>query len=307
MRAPDPSSVRIPGPWTHRAVSANGIRQHVVECGAGPLVVLLHGFPEFWWSWHHQLPALAERGFRAVAVDLRGYGDTDKPPRGYDLWTLAGDVAGLIGALGETRAHVVGHDWGGLIGWTVAALHPRRVRSLTAVAAPHPLAVRSAFVRDLRGQGRATAGYALGFQVPRWPERALCADDGARVEAIMRRWAGPEWVESDDFADAAARCRSAIRVPGVVHSAMEYYRWALRSQFRGDGRRFAAAVARPVDAPVLQVHGALDPCLLPGTAARSARWAEGGYRSEVLAGVGHFPHQERPAATTALLAEFLAP
>lgn len=305
MRAPDPSSVRVPGPWTHREVSANGIRQHIVECGDGPLVVLLHGFPEFWWSWRHQLVGLAERGFRAVAVDLRGYGDTDKPPRGYDLWTLAGDAAGLIGALGETRAHLVGHDWGGLIGWTVAALHPRRVRTFTAVAAPHPLAVRSAFVRDLRGQGRATAGYALAFQVPRRPERVLVRDGGARVEAIMRAWAGPEWAATDDFADAVTRCRSAIAVPGVAHCAMEYYRWALRSQFRGDGRGYAAAVSRPVEAPVLQVHGELDPCLLPSTAVRSARWAGREFRTELLPGVGHFPHQERPERTTELLAGIL--
>ncbi|MDN5751050.1 MAG: alpha/beta hydrolase, partial [Pseudonocardia sp.] len=156
MRPPDPSSVRLPGPWAHRSISANGIRLHVTECGDGPLVVLLHGFPEFWWTWRHQLVGLAARGYRAVAVDLRGYGDSDKPPRGYDLWTLAGDVAGLIGALGESRAHVVGHDWGALIGWTVAAVHPRRVRSLAVLGGPHPLAVRGAVVVDPRGQGRAT-------------------------------------------------------------------------------------------------------------------------------------------------------
>ncbi len=298
--------MRLPGPWTHRSVSANGIRLHVAECGAGPLVVLLHGFPEFWWTWRHQLVGLAQRGYRAVAVDLRGYGDSDKPPRGYDLWTLAGDVSGLIGALGESRAHVVGHDWGGLIGWTVAAIHPRRVRTLTAVGAPHPLAVRNAVVGDLRGQGRATFSYALAFQAPRWPERALRVDDGARVEAIMRGWSGPEWAASEDFAEAAAHCRRAIQVPGTAHCAMEYYRWALRSQFRGDGRRFAAAVSRPATAPVLQIHGALDPCLLESTARRSVRWAGDRYRHEVLAGTGHFPHQERPERTTDLLATHLA-
>jgi pimeloyl-ACP methyl ester carboxylesterase len=228
---PDPSSVRLPGPWTHRNVSANGIRLHVAECdGGGPLVVLLHGFPEFWWSWRHQIAALAERGYRVVAADLRGYGDSDKPPRGYDLWTLAGDVAGLVRALGEPRAHLVGHDWGGLVAWTVTALHPRLVRSLTALAAPHPLALRSAMLRNPRGQGRATARYALGFQLPRWPERSLLTDDGARVERIMRAWAGPEWAASADFAAAAAHYRSAVQVPGTVHSAMEYYRWAARSQ-----------------------------------------------------------------------------
>lgn len=286
-------------------MSANGIRMHVAECGEGPLVVLLHGFPEFWWSWRHQLTALAARGYRAVAVDLRGYGDSDKPPRGYDLWTLAGDVAGLIRALGEPRAHIVGHDWGGLIGWTVTALHPRLVQSLAVLAAPHPLAVRSAVVRDLRGQGWATASYALGFQLPRWPEHSLRADDGARVEKIMRAWAGAGWAASDDFAVAVAANRRAIQLPGVAHSAMEYYRWALRSQVRIEGRRFAAAVARPASVPVLQIHGADDPCLLVRTAEASRRWAGPAHRLEVLPATGHFPHQENPLVVDALLAAFL--
>jgi pimeloyl-ACP methyl ester carboxylesterase len=303
---PDASSLRLPGPWTHRAVSANGIRLQVAECdGGGPLVVLLHGFPEFWWSWRHQLPLLAERGYRVVAVDLRGYGGSDKPPRGYDLWTLAGDVAGLIRALGEPRAHLVGHDWGGLIAWTVTALHPRLVLSLSAVAAPHPLAVRATIVRDPRGQGRATARYAAAFQLPRWPERSLRRHDGARVERILRGWSAPEWAGSDDFADAVGHYRRAIQVTGVVHSALEYYRWALRSQVRAEGRRFAAAVARPPAVPVLQVHGALDPCLLASTAAASQRWAGPEHRLHVMAGTGHFPHEERPAETTALLTDFL--
>jgi pimeloyl-ACP methyl ester carboxylesterase len=290
----------------HRGISANGIRLHVAECGQGPLVVLLHGFPEFWWSWRHQLTGLADAGYRAVAVDLRGYGDSDKPPRGYDLWTLAGDVAGLVRALGEREARIVGHDWGGLIGWTVAALHPRLVHSLAVVAAPHPRAVRRAVLRDPRGQGRATARYALGFQLPRWPERSLRVDGAARVERIMRAWAGPAWAASGDFADAVERNRAAMLVPGVAHCAMEYYRWAARSQLRAEGRRFARAVTRPADLPVLQVHGADDPCLLERTAAGSARWAGADFRSEVLPATGHFPHQERPVAVTELLTAFLA-
>ncbi|WP_338051494.1 alpha/beta hydrolase [Pseudonocardia acidicola] len=287
-------------------MSANGIRLHVVESGQGPLVVMLHGFPEFWWSWRHQLAGLAEAGYRAVAVDLRGYGDSDKPPRGYDLWTLAGDVAGLIRALGESEARIIGHDWGGLIGWTAAALHPRLVHSLAVVAAPHPLAVRNAVVRDPGGQGRATLGYALGFQLPRWPERSLRADDGARVERIMRSWAGPAWSASDDFAEAAARNRQAIQIPAVAHCAMEYYRWALRSQLRAEGRRFAAAVARPTAMPVLQVHGSADPCLLERTARASTRWVGDDPDMRVLPGIGHFPHQECPATVTGLIADFLA-
>ncbi len=283
-------------------MSANGIRLHVAECGDGPLVVLLHGFPEFWYAWRHQLVGLAERGYRAVAVDLRGYGDTDKPPRGYDLWTLAGDIAGLVPALGEDRAAIVGHGWGGVVGWTVAALHPRRVRALVAVAAPHPLAIRRAVVREPRGQGRALAPVA-GFQLPRWPERVLRVDDG--VERFMRGWAGAGWQASEDFAAAAARYRAAARIPGVAYCAMEYYRWAVRSQLRAEGRRFAAAVARPAEVPVLGLHGADDRWLFPRTAAASTPWAGESHVLDVLPGVGHFPHEERPAAMTARIADFL--
>ena len=284
-------------------MSANGIRLHVAECdGGGPLVVLLHGFPEFWWAWRHQLPALAEGGFRVVAPDLRGYGESDKPPRGYDLWTLAGDVAGLIRALGDSQAHLVGHGWGGLIAWTVTALHARLVLSLTTLGAPHPLAVRSAVVRDPRGQGVATARYAAAFQLPRWPERSLRRDGGARVARILRDWSASEW---DDLPEAAGHYRRAIQVTGVVHSALEYYRWAARSQLRAEGRRFAAAVARIPTVPVLQVHGADDPCVLVRTAQASGRWAGTEHRVEVMPGTGHFPHEEHPATTTGLLAEAL--
>jgi pimeloyl-ACP methyl ester carboxylesterase len=307
---PDAASVRLPGPWQHRDISANGIRLHVAECGppGGPLVVLLHGFPEFWWTWRRQLPALADTGLRAVAVDLRGYGDSDKPPRGYDLWTLAGDVAGLIRALGEPSAHIVGHGWGGMIGWTVTALHPRLVAGLAVLGAPHPLAVRRNVVRDPRGQGRAVLagrGHVLAAQVPRRPEYRLRADDGAHVERLMRQRGGADWVDTDDFAVSVEGNRRAMQVAGVAHSALEYYRWAVRSQVRAEGRRFAGAVARRPTVPVLQVHGADDPYLLERTAAASRRWAGPHRRYEVLAATGHFPHHEQPAAVTDLLREFL--
>ena len=304
MAAPEPSSVRVDGPWTHRDVHANGTRFHVAEVdGGGPLVLLLHGFPEFWWSWRHQLSALAAGGARAVAVDLRGYGDSDKPPRGYDGWTLAGDVAGLVRALGAERAVLVGHDWGGLVAWSTAALHPRLVSGLGVVAAPHPVALRRAVRREPLGQGRASA-YAVTYQLPRWPERLLVRDDAAEVEAVIRRWSGPQWTASPEFAEVAARNRSAMQVPGVVHSAMEYYRWALRSQVRGEGHRFATDLAAPVRVPVLQLHGALDPCLLPATAVASAPWAPD-RELELLDGVGHFPHQEVPDVVTAALLRLL--
>ncbi|HEY0636266.1 MAG TPA: alpha/beta hydrolase [Pseudonocardiaceae bacterium] len=296
--------MRVPGPWLHRDVSANGIRLHTAELGTGPLVLLLHGFPEFWWSWRHQLTGLADAGFRAVAVDLRGYGDSDKPPRGYDGWTLAGDIAGLVRALGERTAAVVGHDWGGLLAWTVATLHPRLVRSIVPVSAPHPLAVRRATVRHVRRQG-LTSRYALGFQLPIWPERRLRRDGGAHVERILRAWAGPRWAAEPEFAEVVARNREAMLIPGAAHSALEYYRWAGRSQLRTEGRRFVATMNRPVTVPVLQLHGVDDPCLLESTARLSAEWGGPAYAYRALPDVGHFPHQEAAAATTELLTAFL--
>src|ERR1700755_2451167 len=125
-RPPDEESIRLDGPWTHRTVRANGIALHVAELGTGPLVLLLHGFPQFWWAWRQQMIDLADAGFRAVAVDLRGYGASDKPPRGYDAPTLAADVAALVTSLGSSDAMVVGTDVGGTLAWTMAAC-PSRV------------------------------------------------------------------------------------------------------------------------------------------------------------------------------------
>jgi len=303
VRPPDPSTVRIDGPWTHRDVSANGIRLHIAEAGTGPTVLLLHGFAEFWWTWRHQLRALADAGFHAVAADLRGYGDSDKPPRGYDAWTLAGDVAGLVRALGERRAHLAGHAWGGMLAWTAAALHPRLVESVSVLGGAHPLALRAAIGRRA-GQARA-AGHLFGFQIPMRPERRLVADEAAAVEELMRAWSGPAWPRTDDFADTARVFRQAMLVPGVAHSALEYYRWAFRAQFRGEGRRFTSAVRNRVAAPVLQLHGDADSCVLPETARASSAWHGPHSRFETLAGVGHFPQLEDPERTSKALVTFL--
>src|SRR6195952_1137285 len=196
MAPPDPSVTRIDGPWRHRDVHANGIRFHVVEATPDdqaapatslPLVIMLHGFGSFWWSWRHQLRGLT--GARVVAVDLRGYGGSDKPPRGYDGWTLAGDTAGLVRALGHETATLVGHADGGLVCWATSVLHPRAVRAIAVVSSPHPIALRtSALTR--RDQGLALLPGMLRYQLPFWRGRVLPRHDAAELEALVRSRAG---------------------------------------------------------------------------------------------------------------------
>lgn len=278
----------VDGPWTHRDISANGIRLHVAELGTGPLVVLLHGFPEFWWSWRHQLTALADAGYRVVAPDLRGYGASDKPPRGYDAMTLAGDVAGLVRALGERDAAIVGHDWGATIAWTVAATHPAVLRRLGAISAPHPLRWLGATMAS-SGQRRAL-GHVARFQMPWHPERWLVRHDAQHVGDLLREWGAPGFPDEE----TERRCRDAMQIVAAPHCALEYFRWAVRSLPRNDGHRFRQTLHRPVAVPTLQLHGALDTCVLPATASGSGRYVAASYEWRLLDNAGHFPHEETP-------------
>ncbi|HEY5137216.1 MAG TPA: alpha/beta hydrolase [Candidatus Nanopelagicales bacterium] len=293
---PEPLEViRAEGPWTHRDVVANACRFHVVEAGGGPLVVLLHGFPTFWWTWRHQLRSLAAAGYRVVAMDLRGYGGSDHTPHGYDPLTLAADVAGVVRTLGEPSAVVVGQGWGGVVAWTAAAQHPDVVRGLVAVGMPHPVLLRNAFIGD-PGQ-RRLGRYAIGFQRPFVPEHQLTRDDAALVETYLRRWSGSDWPDQE----TADVYRAAMLVPNTAHCAVEFHRWAVRSIPRRDGRRFQSAVAAPVQVPVLQIHGRLDGAVLPSSVNGSEHYAAAGYSRVDLDGVGHFPHEEDPDAFDAVL------
>lgn len=300
---PDLDDIEVGGPWRHRSVSANGAQFHVAEAGDpdAPLVLLVHGFPEFWWAWRHQLPALAGAGWRAVAMDLRGYGGSDKTPEGYDPGTLAADITGVIRSLGARDAVVVGHDWGGFGAWTAAALRPAHVRAIGVVSMPHPLVIR----RSLRRwRWRRAGGSAfLGAQIPFVPERRMVATEGAYVDSILRRG-----VADGAFPDpeSSARYRSAMSLWPAPHCALEYQRWVFRSLFRADGRRFARRVDVRLELPVLQVHGAADPMVSTDLATESRDLVVGQHRWVELAGVGHFPHEEAPKEVTAALIDWLA-
>jgi pimeloyl-ACP methyl ester carboxylesterase len=280
-------------------VAANGARFHVAVAGDGPLVLFLHGFPEFWWAWRHQLVALAEAGFRAAAMDLRGFGASDKPPRGYDPMTLAADAAGVIRSLGERDAVVVGHGLGGAVAWTAGVVHPRQVRRLVPVSMPHPRRLRRAHLTDPRQL--AASRHLAGYQAPFAPERRLVADGGLEVLRLLHAWSGPAWPDGE----AATRYCEAIRIPGVAHCAMESFRWGVRSVPRPDGIRYARRMSSPVTVPTLQLHGVLDPAVAVRSAQGSDRYVEADYRLHLMPGVGHFPHEEDSAEFTRVLLEWL--
>lgn len=312
MAQPDPSVTRIAGPWRHHDVHANGIRFQCVEAlpdddnddtppTTRPLVILLHGFASFWWSWRHQLRGLS--GARVVAVDLRGYGGSDKPPRGYDGWTLAGDTAGLIRALGHTSATLVGHADGGLVCWATAVLHSRMVRSIALVSSPHPAALKRSVVVDA-DQRRALLPSLLRYQVPKWPEHVLTRHDAADLETLVRDRASGKWVASEDFSETIAQLRQAIQIPSAAHSALEYQRWAVRSQLRSEGLRFMKLMERPLDIPLLHLRGEADPYVLADPVERSRRYATRG-RFHNITGAGHYAHEESPVEVNEELQRFL--
>ncbi|MGY4645131.1 alpha/beta fold hydrolase [Cellulomonas sp. URHB0016] len=304
MTTVDSAALLIDGPWQHRFVAANGARFHVAACGPedrdAPLVVLLHGIPQFWWAWRHQLPALAEAGYRVAAMDVRGTGGSDKPPQGYDVPTLATDVAGVVRSLGAERAVVVGNGTGGEIAWALAALHPEVVRAVAALGAPHPL--------DMQGHPRAAlrprALRRLAFaQLPSFPERALVRGD--LVVQLLTEWGGtPGWLD----AHTERTYRDAIRVPFAAHSQMEQLRWLVRSMPRLDGRRYHSALESTRPLPVLQVHGAKDglrPAAGAALSASTARLVGPSYRYELVSSAGHYLPDEVPETITELLLDWL--
>jgi pimeloyl-ACP methyl ester carboxylesterase len=273
----------------HKSIDVGSTRLHVVQEGKGPPVILLHGFPEFWYSWRHQIEALASKGFTAIAPDLRGYNLSDKP-KGVSLYRmdyLVDDIIGLMSVLGHPAAHIVGHDWGGVIAWVLAAQQSDRVNKLVVLNAPHPVRMAQALVH--RSQLRRS-WYIFAFQVPGLPEWYV--RQPGFIARRLRAWGLDPGMLSDD---ELARYEEAIRMPGAARAALNYYRAAVRHPTLK-----IPMVRRPALVIWGDRDGALGPELLDGLHHHASD-----LRIHRIPHAGHFVQQEAPEEVSAALIDFL--
>ena len=285
--------------WTHREGVVNDVRLHWVEQGAGPLVVLLHGFPEFWWGWHRQIPALAAAGFRVVAPDMRGYNLSEKPKgaASYRVSILLEDIASLIRHLGEARAHVAGHDWGGVVAWRLAMAHPELVDRLVIANAPHP----AVFVRELkRPRQLLRSWYAMFFQLPLLPEALFRANDYAMLERIFRKGPARPGAFSDDD---IRHYREAMSRPGALTAMLDYYRTFARNLGRRGGPA-GGERTRIVTQPTLVIWGERDTALDPHNLDGLEEYVPD-LRIECLPNASHWVLADEPDRVSELMIGFL--
>lgn len=313
---------------TLRYIEANGIRLRIAEMGTGPLVLLVHGWPESWYSWRHQLPALAAAGFRAVAPDMRGYGKSDKPEKveAYDIHHVTGDLVGILDALGEKSAMLVGHDWGAIVTWNAMLLHPERFTALVAMSVPYSGRGTQSLVQTLRQSVGENFFYILYFQEPGVAEKEFDADprgilsrlylspDSPREAPTItdpKRAAGgwigrlgapkalPSWLTQEDldyyvreFTDAGFR------------GGINYYR-----NFHRNWETTPQLADAKVTAPVLFIAGEKDTVIRGASAdalRASMKTAVPGLRDVILfPATGHWVQQERASETNAAMLEFL--
>jgi len=277
---------------SHRYIAANGIDFHLATSGPGdgPPVVLLHGFPEFWYGWRHQMEPLASAGWQVIVPDQRGYGESGKPSgiAAYALDTLADDVCEICSQLGHERFAVVGHDWGGIVAWHLAAREPARLSRLAILNAPHPATLASyAFMHPTQAMRSAYVGF---FQMPWLPEMALRANDHALL-AMALTGSSP----AGTFDDAAlAQYRKAWSREGALRAMLNWYR----------AMPLARPLQRRIEIPVKVLWGDADPALSSGLAEAGAAFCS---HCEVvhLPRATHWLHHELPEEVNALLTGFL--
>lgn len=277
-----------------------GLRVHAATAGPadGPLLVLLHGFPEFWYSWRHLIAPLAEAGFRVVAPDQRGYNLTDKTPP-YDIFTLVQDVVALIEACGEQDAFVVGHDWGAAVAWSLAIRHPERVRRLAILNVPHPaLMVKSLTGGNLRQMTRSW--YIFFFQIPWLPEALLSANRFYLARQMMLR-SSRRGTFGDD---ALAALASAWGQPGALRAMIGWYRAFLRLGARQARAGETGQWSQRVTVPTRIVWGERDVALGVALAEGSLEYCDDAALVR-LPRATHWVHEEFPDEVLAELLDHL--
>jgi pimeloyl-ACP methyl ester carboxylesterase len=282
--------------WQHHFVETNRIRLHCVTQGEGELVVLLHGFPEFWYSWRFQIPALA-RHFKVVVPDLRGYNESDKPASGYDLDTLSADVQGLIEGLGYARAHIVGHDWGGTIAWHLAQKFPQYLNRLAILNAAPPQRFLQEMVSNLDQLRRSW--YVLAFQVPGIPEWLIQQNLKEFVSNVFQGQA----IRKGAFSNEETRLyQSALEKPGALSAALNYYRQMLSpwSWLKEVGR-----TPNLVTAPTLVLWGEEDSLLSQNMIKELDQLVQAPFKLTLVPHCGHWIQQEAPQTVNRELLAFL--
>jgi pimeloyl-ACP methyl ester carboxylesterase len=311
---------------THRTVATNGINLHVAEAGTGPLVVLVHGWPESWYSWRHQLPALAAAGYHAVAPDVRGYGGSDRPQpvEAYRMTELVGDLAGLVEALGEESAVVVGHDWGAPIAYHCALLRPDRFRAVAGMSVPYTGRPAAPPLQLLGHAFKDTFFYILYFQDEGVAERELEADPKRSLRLILYAASG----EASGFSGFAGKPKGAGLLDGIpepvqplpwlTDADLDYFAGEFaKAGFRGGINRYRNMDRDWHDLPQLAGARITQPAMFvagqkDGVIAMSPQGIESMKQQcadlrqiVLLPGAGHWTQQERPDEVNAALVEFL--
>jgi pimeloyl-ACP methyl ester carboxylesterase len=278
-------------PLAHRHAHIGEISLHYVEAGEGPLVVLLHGFPEFWYSWRHQIPALVRAGFRVIAPDLRGYNDSSKPKSvdAYRVIAVIQDIAGLIVQSGDVPCTLVGHDWGGVAGWFLPMLHPELVDKLIIVNAPHPVPLARELRRSKEQKVRML--YQVAMQPPRIPEFLLRRFRFTLLRGILGRMGNFDAKELNEYIEAWKK-------PGALTAMTNYYR-ALRRH-----RRELRPLVRPIDIPTLLIWGEQDPVFTHATTENFHDYVPN-LRTERITDAGHFVQSEAPDRVNRAMIAFL--
>lgn len=275
------------------------LRFPALATGEGPLVLLLHGFPDSPETFAAQLPALGDAGYRAVAPILRGYAPEAQPTDAdYHVGALAEDVLAWADQLGAARVHLVGHDWGATIAFAAAALAPERIATLAVLAVPHPARMAEASSPDQQARYQ----YIIDFQTPDAAER-VAADYYAYLARLWQLWS-PGWQIP---ASALAQMRKTLAEAGVLDAALAYYRQALDFASPA-GQRAQQLLSGPFLPPTLGLYGADDGCILAETFVKAMRETDfpGGLEVRAIEDAGHFLHRERPEAVNAALLDWLA-